>query len=88
MVGTGIAAAINKIDLSDIKVMLTVPSYKSWDNRVGVASPYGLYLCKVDYDEEDFLSVNNDIGIKDTFIVSTKYIRNILKTRNTDLNES
>ncbi|XP_077298065.1 tRNA pseudouridine synthase-like 1 [Arctopsyche grandis] len=79
MVGTGIAAAINKIDLSDIKVMLTVPSYKSWITRVDVVSPFGLYLCQVDYDEEDFLLEDGDVGKEDIYKVSTKSIRSLVR---------
>lgn len=54
MVGAWIAAAENRISERDIYRMLTVPSQRSWCDQVIVAPAYGLYLCQVEYDPEDF----------------------------------
>lgn len=33
--------------------MLTIPSKNSWDHRILLSPPFGLYLCRVHYDEND-----------------------------------
>ncbi|XP_036338197.1 tRNA pseudouridine synthase-like 1 isoform X2 [Rhagoletis pomonella] len=53
MVGALLALATGRIDERSIYEMLTIPSKNSWDNRVLLSPPYGLYLCRVHYNEKD-----------------------------------
>lgn len=50
-----IAAGQNRITLKDVYEMITIPSPNSWCSQSSVVPPYGLYLCKVDYDPEDLI---------------------------------
>lgn len=50
-----IAAGQNRISLKDVYEMITIPSPNSWCPQSSVVPPHGLYLCKVDYNEEDFI---------------------------------
>jgi tRNA pseudouridine(38-40) synthase len=53
IVGTLIAASLNNITEKDVHEMLTIPNSNSWLTKVNVAPAYALYLCKVEYDEND-----------------------------------
>lgn len=55
MVAVLIAVAQNRITLKDVYEMITIPSPNSWCSQASVVPPYGLYLCKVDYNPEDFI---------------------------------
>ncbi|XP_075162339.1 tRNA pseudouridine synthase-like 1 isoform X1 [Haematobia irritans] len=54
IVGSLIALATDRIDEKCIYEMLTIPSKYNWDHRVQIAPAYGLYLCRVHYNEDDF----------------------------------
>lgn len=56
MIGTLIAVALNQINEKDIYEMLTIPSKNSWNQRVGIAPPFALYLYKIHYNERDMIS--------------------------------
>uniref|UniRef100_A0A034VXN8 tRNA pseudouridine synthase n=1 Tax=Bactrocera dorsalis TaxID=27457 RepID=A0A034VXN8_BACDO len=53
IVGTLIAVATGRIDEQSVYQMLTIPSKNSWDHRILLSPPFGLYLCRVHYDEKD-----------------------------------
>ncbi|XP_054731892.1 tRNA pseudouridine synthase-like 1 [Anastrepha obliqua] len=53
MVGALLALATGRIDERSLYQMLTIPSKNSWDHRVLLSPPFGLYLCRVYYDEKD-----------------------------------
>lgn len=55
MIGAAIAVAANKVDISEISTMLTVPSNDSWNSLISVVPANGLYLCDVEYDENDLV---------------------------------
>lgn len=50
MVGALISVAAGHISIEDIQYMLENPSKHSWNNRINVVPPYGLYLVGVEYD--------------------------------------
>ncbi|XP_055911492.1 tRNA pseudouridine synthase-like 1 [Eupeodes corollae] len=54
IVGSLVSVACGRISLKDIYEMLTIPSKESWHPKSVVAPPFGLYLCKVHYNEVDF----------------------------------
>ncbi|XP_037907028.1 tRNA pseudouridine synthase-like 1 isoform X2 [Hermetia illucens] len=54
MVGCLIGVATGKITKKDVYEMVTIPSKHMWNSKLSVAPPFGLYLCKVHYDEKDF----------------------------------
>lgn len=53
MVGALVAVATNRINEKCLYEMLTVPSKYTWDPRILLAPAFGLYLCRVHYNEED-----------------------------------
>jgi tRNA pseudouridine(38-40) synthase len=53
IVGTLIAASLNNITERDVHEMLTIPNNSSWLTKANVAPAHALYLCKVEYDEND-----------------------------------
>lgn len=59
IVATLIAVAYSRITKKDVYEMLTIPSKYSWNSRIAVVPPYGLYLCKVNYDPNDLKFENN-----------------------------
>ncbi|XP_067646578.1 tRNA pseudouridine synthase-like 1 [Eurosta solidaginis] len=61
MVGALFALATGRIDERCIYEMLTIPSKNSWDPRVLLAPPFGLYLCRVHYNENDFVAVPQQV---------------------------
>lgn len=50
MVGALISVAEGHISVGEIQYMLENPSKHSWNSRINVVPPYGLYLTKVEYD--------------------------------------
>lgn len=52
IVGTLIAVAEGKITKRDVYEMLTIPSKHAWDASIQIAPPYGLYLARIEYDED------------------------------------
>jgi tRNA U38,U39,U40 pseudouridine synthase TruA len=50
MVGALISVAIGRISIEDIRYMLENPSEHSWNKRIKVVPPHGLYLTDVEYD--------------------------------------
>lgn len=50
MVGALISVAVGHISIEEIQYMLENPSKHSWNSRINVAPPYGLYLVGVEYD--------------------------------------
>jgi tRNA U38,U39,U40 pseudouridine synthase TruA len=50
MVGALISVAMGYISVEDIQYMLENPSKHSWNSRINVVPPYGLYLTDVEYD--------------------------------------
>jgi tRNA U38,U39,U40 pseudouridine synthase TruA len=50
MVGALISVAEGRTSVEDIRYMLENPSKHSWNNRIIVVPPYGLYLTDVEYD--------------------------------------
>lgn len=50
MVGALISVAAGHTSVEDIRYMLENPSERSWDNRIIVVPPHGLYLTDVEYD--------------------------------------
>lgn len=64
IVGCLVSVACDRITLKDVYEMLTIPSKESWHPKSVVAPPFGLYLCKVHYDEADliFPKSENDIS--------------------------
>jgi tRNA U38,U39,U40 pseudouridine synthase TruA len=55
MVGALISVAAGHISIEDIRYMLENPSKHSWNNRINVVPPYGLYLVGVEYDPQDIV---------------------------------
>lgn len=53
MVASLIAVAQGKVSSSDIKLMLEVPSHRSWNDKIQTVPAHGLYLCEVEYLERD-----------------------------------
>ncbi|CAL4139949.1 unnamed protein product, partial [Meganyctiphanes norvegica] len=53
-VGVIVAAAQNKISLTDVEFMLNNPSIYSWNPRICTAPSHGLYLINVHYPETAF----------------------------------
>ncbi|KDR22354.1 hypothetical protein L798_02012, partial [Zootermopsis nevadensis] len=49
MVGALISVAEGHISVGEIQYMLENPSKHSWNSRINVVPPYGLYLTKVEY---------------------------------------
>lgn len=60
-VGVLIAVAQKKISIPEVEAMFENPTKDSWNDKVAVVPPYGLYLQHVDYREEDLLC---DVEIK------------------------
>jgi tRNA U38,U39,U40 pseudouridine synthase TruA len=50
MVGALISVAAGRISIEDIRYMLENPSEHSWNKRIVVVPPHGLYLTDVEYD--------------------------------------
>ncbi|PNF18392.1 tRNA pseudouridine synthase-like 1 [Cryptotermes secundus] len=50
MVGALISVAVGHISIEEIRYMLESPSKNSWNSRINVVPPYGLYLVGVEYD--------------------------------------
>jgi tRNA U38,U39,U40 pseudouridine synthase TruA len=50
MVGALISVAEGNISVEEIQYMLENPSKHSWNNKITVVPPYGLYLTQVEYD--------------------------------------
>lgn len=53
MVGALVAVATNRINEKCIYEMLTIPSKLNWDPHILLAPAFGLYLCRVHYNEND-----------------------------------
>ncbi|KAI8126313.1 hypothetical protein FF38_09129 [Lucilia cuprina] len=53
MVGALVAVATNRITEKCLYEMLTIPSKHNWDPRILLAPAFGLYLCRVHYNEKD-----------------------------------
>lgn len=51
MVGVILATAQNRLQLKDVYEMITIPSSKSWCPQASTAPAFGLYLVKVEYNE-------------------------------------
>jgi tRNA U38,U39,U40 pseudouridine synthase TruA len=63
MVGALISVAAGHISIEEIRYMLENPSKHSWNNRITVAPPCGLYLVSVEYDPLDIVmpqGINED----------------------------
>jgi len=54
MVGAALAVGYGKIDLCKLEQMLSTPDRMSWDRRIFIVPPHGLYLMNVFYDPPDF----------------------------------
>jgi hypothetical protein len=55
MVGAVIAVGRGKISVDDVAFMLDKPNpYGGWNDRAQTATPGGLYLLDVEYDERSF----------------------------------
>lgn len=63
IVGCLVSVACNRVTLKDVYEMLTIPSKESWHPKAVVAPPFGLYLCKVHYDEADLIVPKPDTDI-------------------------
>jgi len=50
MVGALISVAAGRISIEDIRYMLENPTEHSWNKRIIVVPPHGLYLTDVEYD--------------------------------------
>ena len=61
MVGCWIAYAENKINDKDIHEMLTIPSAYTWKSECVVAPPHALYLCEVEYDQEELKKAQEEV---------------------------
>lgn len=53
MVGVILAIGQQRITLRDGYEMLTIPCSQSWCPQAVSVPPYGLYLCRVDYNDKD-----------------------------------
>lgn len=53
MVGVILAVAQNRLRQRDAYEMLTIPSMHSWCPQASAAPAFGLYLTRVEYDEQD-----------------------------------
>ncbi|GAB0090803.1 tRNA pseudouridine synthase [Sergentomyia squamirostris] len=53
IVATLLAAGEGILSEKDVYEMLTIPSKHTWPSSVKIAPPYGLYLTKVSYNEDD-----------------------------------
>ena len=53
MVGALISVAAGRLSVEDIRYMLENPSEHSWNKRIIVVPPHGLYLTDVEYDPLD-----------------------------------
>ncbi|XP_065359712.1 tRNA pseudouridine synthase-like 1 [Calliphora vicina] len=53
MVGALVAVATNRINEKCMYEMITIPSKHNWDPRILLAPAFGLYLCRVHYNEDD-----------------------------------
>ncbi|XP_055704884.1 tRNA pseudouridine synthase-like 1 [Phlebotomus papatasi] len=60
IVATLLAVGEGKLTQKDVYEMLTIPSKHTWPSSVQIVPPYGLYLTKVTYNEEDFLFPENE----------------------------
>lgn len=57
MVATLIAVGNGKINIRDVREMLTIPSKHSWDYRIQPVPSGGLYLIDVEYPPDIFKNV-------------------------------
>lgn len=53
IVGSLLAVATNRIQEKCIYEMLTIPSKNNWDPHILLSPAFGLYLCRVHYNEND-----------------------------------
>lgn len=53
IVGALVGVATNRINEKCLYEMLTVPSKNTWNPRILLAPAFGLYLCRVHYNEDD-----------------------------------
>ncbi|XP_055692158.1 tRNA pseudouridine synthase-like 1 [Lutzomyia longipalpis] len=53
IVSTLLAVGEGKLSQKDVYEMLTIPSKHTWPSFLEIAPPYGLYLTKITYNEED-----------------------------------
>lgn len=60
IVGALIAVASGHISLEEVKIMLDRPSKDSWNNKIRVVPPFGLYLIDVEYDPQDLVMEQNE----------------------------
>lgn len=60
IVATLLAVGEGKLTQKDVYEMLTIPSKHTWPSSVQIVPPYGLYLTKVSYDEEDLQFPENE----------------------------
>lgn len=59
MVGSVVAVAQGRLTYKDCYEMLTIPSQQSWCPQASVMAPYGLYLCRVDYNRKELFEAIN-----------------------------
>uniref|UniRef100_W8BMP8 tRNA pseudouridine synthase n=1 Tax=Ceratitis capitata TaxID=7213 RepID=W8BMP8_CERCA len=71
MVGALLALATDRIDERAIYEMLTIPSKNSWEPRILLSPPFGLYLCRVHYDEKDLKLPQTNSNQKNEFPSAT-----------------
>lgn len=64
MVATLIAVAEGRITERDVYEMLTIPSKFSFNSRVTVVPPSGLYLVNVEYDDEDKRLIEDECDVE------------------------
>ncbi|PSN29326.1 hypothetical protein C0J52_19956, partial [Blattella germanica] len=70
IVGALIAVAEGRISVDDIQYMLDNPSKDSWNTRIPVVPPHGLYLVDVEYDPAD-LVLSEDTSKQDSLLSSS-----------------
>ncbi|XP_050501442.1 tRNA pseudouridine synthase-like 1 [Diabrotica virgifera virgifera] len=64
-----IALAQGKISLSDIKLMLEVPSRHSWCPQIKTLPAHGLYLCEVEYSKGDLDTFRAELDLDKKVVV-------------------
>ncbi len=53
MVAVILGVAQERLTIRDLYEMITIPSKYSWSPIAAVVPAHGLYLCQVEYNEED-----------------------------------
>jgi tRNA U38,U39,U40 pseudouridine synthase TruA len=61
MVGALISVAEGRVSVEEIRYMLENPSKHSWNKRIIVVPPYGLYLMDVEYDPLEMVMPQEEV---------------------------